>query len=288
MIIGGFIFGVGFAGGYLVAGGSTPTPVPTATATASIMPTFTKSPTSTLTYTPTITATATHTATATITPSITPTPSITLTPSITPTPSITLTITPTPKVRARVLEQANCRYGPGLAYLFEWGLYEGDRVTLLGRNQEGTWVYVDPWTYKDYCWVSVKVLELDGDIHTVPQIRTLLPYTEFYYPPKNVQYGRLSTGEVIITWDLVPMSYDDDRGYLIEAWVCQDGQLRFTPVHVWEPPAIIPDEPGCSEPSSGRLYTAEKHGYSKWVPIYWPSYNTPTPSSTAEAANGLR
>jgi hypothetical protein len=180
------------------------------------------------------------------------------------------------------MEQANCRYGPGVAYLFEWGLYEANWVTVLGRNQDATWVYVDPWTYTDYCWVSVKVLQFHGDVHSVPQIRTLLPYTEFYYPPKNVQYGRLDTGEVIITWDLVPMSYDDNRGYLVEAWVCQDGQLRFQALHFWEPPAIIPDEPGCSEPSSGRLYTAEKHGYSKWVPIYWPPYNTPTPEGTPD------
>jgi hypothetical protein len=280
--LGILLIALGFGGGYLWANRTTPTPTPTMTPTWTASATSTDTPIPTGTPSPTDTPTATPSATATISPTITHTPTITLTPSITPTPSNTPTITPTPKVYARVLEQANCRYGPGIAYLFEWGLYEGDRLTIIGRNQEGTWLYVDPWTYKDYCWVSIKVLELDGDVHTVPQIRTLLPYTEFYYPPKNVQYGRLDTGEVIITWDLVPMSYDDNRGYLIEAWVCQDGQLRFTPVHVWEPPAIIPDEPGCSEPSSARLYTAEKHGYTRWVPIYWPPYHTPTPEGTAE------
>lgn len=185
-------------------------------------------------------------------------------------------------MHARVLEQANCRYGPGLAYLFEWGLYPGDKLTLIGRNQEATWVYVDSWSYKDYCWVSVLVLEIDGDLHSVPQIRTLLPYTEFYWPPKNAGASRLPSGEVFVTWDRVPMSLDDDRGYLIEAWLCQDGQLRFTPLHFWEPPAIIVDEPGCSEPSSGRLYTAEKHGYTRWVPIYWPPHSTPTPTIAAK------
>jgi hypothetical protein len=92
----------------------------------------------------------------------------------------------------------------------------------------------------------------------------------------------MSANEVLIFWDLVPMSFDDDRGYLIEAWVCQDGQHRFVPVHYWEPPAVIVDEPGCEETSSARIYTAEKHGYTAWTPIWWPSYFTPTPEPPPE------
>jgi len=96
--------------------------------------------------------------TITRTPTITLTPSPSLSPTITPTPTETLpptrtpTITPTPEIRGRVLEQANCRYGPGAAYLYEWGLYPANRVTVLGRNQDGSWLYVDPWTYTDKCW----------------------------------------------------------------------------------------------------------------------------------------
>lgn len=175
------------------------------------------------------------------------------------------------------MEQANCRYGPGTAYLYEWGLFPANRVTVLGRNQDATWVYVDPWNYLDYCWVSVKVLEFDGDVSSVPQIRTLLPYTEFYYPPQNVRASRLPTGEVMVNWDLIPMSLDDNRGYLIEGWLCTDGQLRFTALQFWTPPAIIVDEPGCTQASSARIYTAEKHGYTLWIGIGWPAHPTPTP-----------
>jgi hypothetical protein len=119
-------------------------------------------------------------------------------------------------------------------------------------------------------------LELDGDVSNIPQIRTLLPYTEFYWPPTNVQASR-DGDQVMVTWYLVPMSEDDDRGYLIEAWLCQDGQLRFTPLHFWTPPAFLTDEPGCMEPSSARIYTAEKHGYTEWVLIPWPPHPTPEP-----------
>lgn len=57
----------------------------------------------------------------TVTPSVTPV--FSATPSLTPTITNTPTITPTPgPLKGKVLEQANCRYGPGAAYLYEYGL----------------------------------------------------------------------------------------------------------------------------------------------------------------------
>ena len=258
------LLAVGFSGGLIWAHRPTPTP------TATITPTFTPSKTPTKTLIPSTTPSVTFTPPPTFTSTITLTPTVTYTPSITPTP------TATPELRGRVSVQANCRYGPGSAYIYEWGLYPGNRVTVLGRNQEGTWVYVDPWTYMDYCWVKTEFLELTYDVSSVAQIRTLLPYTEFYWAPRNVRASRLGD-EVMVNWDLISMSLDDNRGYLIEGWLCVDGQLRFTPLQFWTPPAILIDEPGCIEPSSARIYTAEKHGYSEWVAIAWPAHSTPTP-----------
>jgi hypothetical protein len=254
-------------------------------ASPTVTATLTTSPTVTLTFTPSATSTTTptytRTATVTLTPTITQTPTITLTPTITNTPTRTPTITPTPIITGRVLVQANCRYGPGSAYLYEWGLYPTNRLTALGRNQDATWIYIDPWNYIDECWVKADLVEFSGDVHDLPQIRTLLPYTEFYWPVRNVHASRVGEGdEVMVTWDLVPMSLDDNRGYLIEAWICEGGQLRFTPLQFWYPPAIIRDEAGCMEPSSARIYTAEKHGYTEWVRIAWP----PHPDATATPA----
>ncbi len=273
------LIALGFIGGAAWANRATPTPTATITPTPTASATPTNTPTVTFTPTPTLTPTPTNTSTLADTPTPVYTPTITLTPSNTP------TITPTPVVRGRVLQQSNCRYGPGSAYLYEWGLFPDNRVTVLGRNQEGTWVYVDPWNYMDYCWVKTDLLLLDGDVSTVPQIRTLLPYTEFYWQPRNVSATR--DGDVVtVYWDLIPMSLDDDRGYLIEGWLCQDGQLRFTPLHFWTPPGTFIDEVGCLEPSSARIYTAEKHGYSEWVKINLPPHpdavSTPELNGTPE------
>ena len=269
---------LGFGSGVLYQRNFAPTPTATSTAT----PTRTRTATITATPSRTATSTASPTWTNTATPSRTSTPDFTptesMTPTITLTPSKTPTPTSTPEVRGVVLQQSNCRYGPGSAYLYEWGLYPTNRVTVLGRNQEGTWVYVDPWNYTDKCWVKTDLLELSGDVSSVPQIRTLLPYTQFYWPPPNVRSSRLGD-EILVNWDLVPMSLDDNRGYLIEAWLCQDGQLRFIPTQYWTPPAILIDEAGCMEQSSARIYTAEKHGYTEWIAIVIPPHPTPTATS---------
>ena len=208
---------------------------------------------------------------------------VTLTPSFTP--EYTPTITPLPTItptfafpEGEVLEQANCRYGPGAAYLYKYGLYPGYQVEIQGRNQLGTWAYVLALGFPDRCWVKTSLLEITGDIYSVPPYHALLPYTEFYGPPQNVS-ARRENDVVIVSWDPVWMSEDDYRGYLIEAWLCQDGQLIFTPLRFDETVANLRDEPGCTEPSSAKIYTAEKHGYTQYVPIPWPPHDQ-TPDSS--------
>lgn len=272
---------IGAAGGFVVGDqgllpiqlGPTATLTPSHTPVPSATPTISPSPTATPSPTPTSTSTLTPTA------SLTPMPSDT--PTITPTPTRTLTPTATPTYRpiaAKVLVQANCRYGPGDAYLYEWGLYPEVRVDIIGRNDLGTWAYVKPWTYVDRCWVKASLLEIRGDIFEAPPYYSRLPFGELYQPPTNVRASR-NGDEVMIAWDPVWMTEDDYRGYLIEAWLCQDGQLIFTPVRSDETLLVLRDEAGCSEKSGGRLYTAEKHGYTRWVLIPWPPHEA-TPSPT--------
>lgn len=246
-----------------------------------ILPTPTLTPSAAPTRTPTSTATETPSPTPTLTPAPTETPAATETPTpagtptFTQTPSRTPTITPTPTYdppTAFVEVQANCRYGPGAAYLYEWGLYPRNRVSIYGRNDEGTWAYVDPWNYVDRCWVKTELLDIyKGDIFDAPPYYGRLPKSDLYTPPTNVTTYR-EGDRVHINWTPVWMTEDDDRGYLIEAWVCRDRQIVFRPIHVDYPPAYLADEAGCLRESNGRLYTAEKHGYTQWVRIPWPEH----------------
>jgi len=218
----------------------------------------------------------THTATPTITytPTDTLTPTLTFTPTITPSPTITATPTYSFPV-VTVNKQAHCRYGPAVAYLHAADLYPGDMGTVRGRFIYSKWLYVKFDKLNYFCWVAPSVVDVDGDV-------SLIDYQELnlktigsnrYGPPANVHALR-NGNEVIITWDQVNMTSDDDRGYLLELFVCQNGAFlwwtdsftdQFTTAYE------VKDEAGCPVESSGLLYTVEKHGFSDPVVIPWPA-----------------
>jgi hypothetical protein len=66
------------------------------------------------------------------------------------------------------------------------------------------------------------------------------------------------------------MTDDDNRGYLIEANICQNGVLIFVAVQTYDNYYEFVDEAGCGGLSSGKLYTVEKHGYTDPEDIPWP------------------
>lgn len=228
----------------------------------------------TATPTPTATPTATLTPTPTSTPTITLTPTVTLTPTATLTPTITPTPTPTPTPTydfpdGTVRMQANCRYGPGTAYLFSAGLYPGDHVEIHNRNYSGTWLWVRPDTVPRHCWVAASVLDIQGDVFSVSVYFPALPHSTLYGPVQRVQAVRQGD-QVIVSWEPVWMTEDDFRGYLIEATVCQGGSLIWMAVQTDGSSYEFTDQQGCSGASSGLLYAVEKHGYTDPVQIPWP------------------
>jgi hypothetical protein len=230
----------------------------------------------------------------TVTPSPTseysPTPTDTPTATDTPLPSPTFTATPTyspPRIRVRM--HSACRYGPGIGYLYEYDLFEGNLMEVIGwreilsKQKSGIWepsiwYYVRAVGGVNICWVHSSLVEaVRGNPLDAPPFTSRLPGSELYRPPKSVE-ARRDGNLVTVIWSSVWMTEDDYRGYLVEAWVCRAGQLYFAPVgyagvNVSYPSVQIPDEPGCSEPSSGRLYTAEKHGYTPWILVPWPGWD---------------
>jgi hypothetical protein len=173
-----------------------------------------------------------------------------------------------------VNKQAHCRYGPSVAYLHAADLYPGDKGSVRGRHPYSTWYYVKFDKLNYFCWVAPSVVDLVGDVSTLkttePNLVTI--GTNQYGPPQNVTAVR-NGDEVTISWDQVEMTEDKDRGYFIEAFVCQGGNLlwwTFSYPDQYSTSYTVKDEAGCSEPSHGQLYTVEKHGYSQPVDIPWP------------------
>ncbi len=241
----------------LPAGAGTPTPVPS----------WTPSPRPSPTHTP-------------LPPSATPSPSPSPTPSRTPTPSATATLTPTPtpslpRVTVSVAA-AHCRYGPHTAYLHAADLYEGDTGTVWNRWYLNGWLFVQFDKIHYPCWVAPSVVTVEGDLSNIVklnQIDLTRIGTNMYGPPRNVQAVR-EGDRVTITWDRVNMTADDDRGYFLELWVCQNGAYLWWPVSFPDQTTTsytVTDQAGCNAPSQGVIYTVEKHGYSQPQPIRWPA-----------------
>jgi len=240
-----------------------PSPEEQAMMTATSQTATAQSWTRTYTYTPSFTPTYTPTFTSTIT----------LTPTITNTPTITFTPTYSfPKVRVNVGALA-CRYGPGVAFLWAVDLRLGDTGVVWGRHANSVWLYVMMDSSPIPCWVHPYYLDIEGDITKMMNQQVRLPMTNALYAAPTGVVARRDGDEVTITWDEVWMTLDDDRGYLLDVWVCQGGLLLWTPVSLdnqYQTSYTFIDEPGCSSPSGGKLYTVEKHGYPDPVNIPWP------------------
>jgi len=219
---------------------------------------WTETPSSTLTFTPTETSTPmpTHTPTLTLTPTITSTPTYAF-------PSVT------------VNKQAHCRYGPSVAYLHAADLYAGDMGTVRGRYIYSNWLYIKFEKLDYFCWVAPSVVDVVGDISLInyQELNLQSIGSNMYGPPRGVKAVR-NGSEVFISWEQVEMTKDDDRGYLLELFVCQNG------AYIWWTDSYpdqfatsyeVKDEAGCGLPSSGMLYTVEKHGFSEPAIIPWPA-----------------
>jgi hypothetical protein len=196
------------------------------------------------------------------------------------------------------------------------GRMAGNTVDLLGRieTDKGIWVnnqFSLPRTdVTDPCWMNAKYLDITPEqLMSVPPVDPKDP-EQYNLPGDRISRGRTlvdpvvtsvtDTGSAVnISWTYFdvgvgeyPNHQESFYRYLIEAWVCRDGKLVFTPSG-WGPyppevtdgmtvSAQIKDEPGCTEPSHARLYLAWAHGYvgpteiKPWRPS-GAAASTPTP-----------
>lgn len=236
----------------------------TATSITATAASWTKTTTPTLPFTPT----------NTLTPTLTSTPTITFTPTIAFTSTVTATATfafPTVTVN----KQAHCRYGPSQAYLHAADLYPGDMGTVRGRFVYSNWLYIKLDKLEYFCWVAPSVVDIVGDIAKVGYKELNLQSIggNQYGPPHNVVAVR-DGDNVTVSWDQMVMTKDKDRGYLWELFVCQNGAyLWWTGSYPdqFTTSFTVKDEAGCAQPSSGKLYTVEKHGFSEPAIINWPA-----------------
>jgi len=217
------------------------------------------------TDTPEVTPTSTHTA---MPPTLTFTPTVVLPPTITTTPTFAF---PTVTVN----KQAHCRYGPSVAYLHAADLYSGDMGTVRGRYPYSNWLYIKFDKLNYFCWTAPSVVDVVGEVSKVgyKELNLQSIGSNQYGPPTGVTAVR-NGNEVTISWNQVHMTKDKDRGYLLELFVCQDTIYKWwtdSYPDQYTTTYTVKDEAGCAQPSSGKLYTVEKHGFSDPAIIPWPA-----------------
>jgi hypothetical protein len=275
--------------GTAVSGALTPASAPPNTPTATL--TATPAPSSTSTATPAGTSTPTQTATSTLTPTGTPTPPASPTASLSPVPTY-LTL------RGQPVRAIACNYGPGDIYLYQEAMNPRYQMDVFGkalihyRGKEQTWLYTQTDGFQGKCFVNAADIELMGggleDLKKVYPGEVKLPISTLWPVPQNIKTLRLGD-QVTISWDFFDLpggererpNDENKPRYLLELWLCKDGELQFTPTGSWDltvPRSTLQviDEAGCAESSHGVIYLAEKHGYDGPVEIPWPAYPAPT------------
>ncbi len=244
---------------------NTITPVPSSTEPHNIQPTPTKTGSPTPNPSPTLPA-----PTTTYAPSPIPSPLPSSTPVSSPTPVI---------LRGAVIpEKVSCRYGPGAMYLYLYGLIAGANQDIIGRTDSGSWLLTRARGSDTVCWIKAEFLQIQGDVMQLEQVYpdkfTLIQSNQGYRSPWDVVAIRKGN-EVVLSWKSEDLRPGDEESansvlYVVETWLCQNGQLRFTPLGAYVPQVTVTDEPGCAQPSHGRVYFSEKHGYAGPTDIIWP------------------
>jgi len=79
-----------------------------------------------------------------------------------------------------------------------------------------------------------------------------------------------------VSWNDIPLRAGDEEDenmqhYIVEVWRCESGQIIFDPLATNELAVIFIDEVGCDQPSHGRVFVQEKHGFAGPSEITWPA-----------------
>lgn len=224
------------------------------------------------TFIPTDTFTAPP-PTETFTP-LPPTATETAIPTETPVPTVD-------ELKATVnVDRLSCRYGPGANYLYLFAFVKGANIKLIGRAAGNNWVLVENSPQR--CWINAQFVDIQGD----PQmLRSMYPdgfklIVSPYYGPTTVLNAKRDGSKVTVSWIEITIDRGDYESptmfiYLVEVWRCENNEIVFETLGSTFPFISFTDETGCNEPSRGRVYVQEKHGYAGPADIPWPPHTTP-------------
>jgi hypothetical protein len=161
-------------------------------------------------------------------------------------------------------------------YLYKYGIFQETLMEIIGRMDTSSWVLVQAMGGSNACWVNGDYLEIRGEVVYVETAdpHQVLAWSPYYDALTGVSAQR-NGDEVTVFWDQLYLRAGDSAEqvpYVVEAWVCQDGEIVFAPVGAYSLAAVIVDQAGCAEESYVRVFAAEKHGYTQWREVEIPPH----------------
>jgi hypothetical protein len=169
-----------------------------------------------------------------------------------------------------------CRRGPGPDYLYVFTFGDTARVDILGRMEYSEWILVRAAGGTNRCWVNSNFVEFEGGLDalapTDPHI--VLPWSYIYTNGLSGVSASRNGSTVTVSWNGIQLNAGDDSEqtpYIVEAWVCLGGQPVFVEVGTYANSLTVEDEGGCAIEPHARVSAAEKHGYTPFVTVPWPS-----------------
>jgi len=174
-----------------------------------------------------------------------------------------------------------CRYGPGANYLYLIALNRNTPLTLIGRADGNNWVLIENRGRSDShdCWVNGEFVQAEGDMKHLKVVYPdgyKIPVSP-YYGPTTVLSATREGDEITVSWIEIivsPGKYESPNmfPYIVEVWHCVNGEYIFETLGTTYPAIKFIDQEGCDQPSHGRVYIQEKHGYAGPADIPWPGY----------------
>ncbi len=164
-------------------------------------------------------------------------------------------------------------------YQYKTSFPAGQQVEVVGRSDDSEWIAIEEVGGWNSCWVRATQADLqNARVEDLPVATTLLPRSEYEFGSPTPVVRR-EGDEVMLSWEAVYMSADEIQGYLIDAYVCQNGQHIHLPVFVSKTfeenvgtiTTKITDEAGCAEPSTAHIVSVGKRGFAEWEKIFWPA-----------------
>ncbi|MGH2581878.1 MAG: hypothetical protein ACRDFQ_03155 [Anaerolineales bacterium] len=171
--------------------------------------------------------------------------------------------------------RASCRYGPGGGYRLRVALDKGDEVQVLGPMQlNPNWILVQPIDQGFNCWINTDLVDMLGEMvaPTIADAHIILPMSTYYGPLQGIS-ARRDGNLVRVRWDPIVLREGDkttDMDYVVETWICLNGEFVFRAFGSETHSLYIRDDEGCPELSHAQVMAVEKNGYTQPAEVPWP------------------